>query len=54
MILAAGAVQAEELTGTLKKINDNDIYCWSSESFVPFSYYDNQQKSGRILSTIPT
>ncbi|HAT5557586.1 TPA: amino acid ABC transporter substrate-binding protein [Proteus mirabilis] len=46
MILgAAGAVQAEELTGTLKKINDNDIIIVGHrESSVPFSYYDNQQK----------
>lgn len=46
MILGvAGAVQAEELTGTLKKINDNDIIIVGHrESSVPFSYYDNQQK----------
>ena len=46
MILgAAGAAQAEELTGTLKKINDNDIIIVGHrESSVPFSYYDNQQK----------
>ena len=39
MILgAAGAVQAEELTGTLKKINDNDIIIVGHrESSVPFS-----------------
>lgn len=42
---AAGAVQAEELTGTLKKISDNDIIIVGHrESSVPFSYYDNQQK----------
>lgn len=41
----AGTVQAEELTGTLKKINDNDIIIVGHrESSVPFSYYDNQQK----------
>ncbi|MFD1801698.1 amino acid ABC transporter substrate-binding protein [Mixta tenebrionis] len=40
-----GAAQAEELTGTLKKINDNDvIVVGHRESSVPFSYYDNQQK----------
>ncbi|UXA35242.1 glutamate/aspartate ABC transporter substrate-binding protein [Proteus terrae] len=46
MILgAAVTVQAEELTGTLKKINDNDIIIVGHrESSVPFSYYDNQQK----------
>ena len=50
MILgAAGAVQAEELTGTLKKINDNDIIIVGHrESSVPFSYYE----SGRILSRL--
>ena len=42
---AAGAAQAEELTGTLKKINDNGvIVVGHRESSVPFSYYDNQQK----------
>jgi len=41
----AGAAQAEELTGTLKKINDNGvIVVGHRESSVPFSYYDNQQK----------
>ncbi|MCW2255921.1 glutamate/aspartate transport system substrate-binding protein [Providencia alcalifaciens] len=46
MILGATcAVQAEELTGTLKKINDNDvIVVGHRESSVPFSYYDNNQK----------
>ncbi|QHM70262.1 amino acid ABC transporter substrate-binding protein [Mixta intestinalis] len=40
-----GAAQAEELTGTLKKINDNGvIVVGHRESSVPFSYYDNQQK----------
>ncbi|WP_130834384.1 glutamate/aspartate ABC transporter substrate-binding protein [[Erwinia] mediterraneensis] len=42
---AAGAAQAEELSGTLKKINDNGvIVIGHRESSVPFSYYDNQQK----------
>lgn len=42
---AVGAAQAEELTGTLKKINDNGvIVVGHRESSVPFSYYDNQQK----------
>ncbi|MEZ7212533.1 amino acid ABC transporter substrate-binding protein [Pantoea ananatis] len=42
---AAGAAQAEDLSGTLKKINDNGvIVIGHRESSVPFSYYDNQQK----------
>jgi glutamate/aspartate transport system substrate-binding protein len=42
---AAGAAQAEDLTGTLKKINDSGvIVVGHRESSVPFSYYDNQQK----------
>lgn len=46
MVLGAScAVQAEELTGTLKKINDNGvIVVGHRESSVPFSYYDNSQK----------
>ncbi|PWC19214.1 glutamate/aspartate ABC transporter substrate-binding protein [Brenneria roseae subsp. roseae] len=37
--------QAEELTGTLKKVKDNGvIVIGHRESSVPFSYYDNQQK----------
>ncbi|TDB59748.1 amino acid ABC transporter substrate-binding protein [Photorhabdus khanii] len=41
----AGAAQAEELTGTLKKIKDDGvIIVGHRESSVPFSYYDNQQK----------
>lgn len=46
MILGATcAVQAEELTGTLKKINDNGVVVVGHrESSVPFSYYDNNQK----------
>ncbi|MGC1062012.1 amino acid ABC transporter substrate-binding protein [Pantoea agglomerans] len=42
---AVGAAQAEDLSGTLKKINDNGvIVVGHRESSVPFSYYDNQQK----------
>ncbi|WHS97711.1 MAG: Glutamate/aspartate import solute-binding protein [Pantoea stewartii] len=42
---AAGAAQAEDLSGTLKKINDSGvIVIGHRESSVPFSYYDNQQK----------
>ncbi|MGP2488596.1 amino acid ABC transporter substrate-binding protein [Pantoea ananatis] len=42
---AAGAAQAEDVSGTLKKINDNGvIVIGHRESSVPFSYYDNQQK----------
>ncbi len=45
MLGATCAVQAEELTGTLKKINDNGvIVVGHRESSVPFSYYDNTQK----------
>ncbi|WP_036771556.1 amino acid ABC transporter substrate-binding protein [Photorhabdus australis] len=41
----AGAVQAEEFTGTLKKIKDDGvIIVGHRESSVPFAYYDNQQK----------
>ncbi|MCW7547516.1 amino acid ABC transporter substrate-binding protein [Photorhabdus sp. APURE] len=41
----AGAVQAEELTGTLKKIKDDGvIIVGHRESSVPFAYYDNHQK----------
>ncbi|MCC8457376.1 amino acid ABC transporter substrate-binding protein [Photorhabdus aegyptia] len=41
----AGAVQAEELAGTLKKIKDDGvIIVGHRESSVPFAYYDNQQK----------
>lgn len=37
--------QAEELTGTLKKIKDNGVVVVGHrESSVPFSYYNNQQK----------
>ncbi|AUU00503.1 glutamate/aspartate ABC transporter substrate-binding protein [Morganella morganii] len=42
--LASAAVSAEELAGTLKKINDSGvIIVGHRESSVPFSYYDNQQ-----------
>ncbi|ARF49299.1 glutamate/aspartate ABC transporter substrate-binding protein [Pantoea stewartii] len=42
---AAGAAQAEDLSVTLKKINDSGvIVIGHRESSVPFSYYDNQQK----------
>ncbi|MBJ7221693.1 MULTISPECIES: amino acid ABC transporter substrate-binding protein [unclassified Brenneria] len=42
---ASLAAQAEELTGTLKKVKDNGvIVIGHRESSVPFSYYDNQQK----------
>ncbi|WP_394515408.1 amino acid ABC transporter substrate-binding protein [Pantoea sp. SGAir0215] len=42
---AAGAAQAEDFSGTLKKINDSGvIVIGHRESSVPFSYYDNQQK----------
>lgn len=42
--LASAAVSAEELAGTLKKINDSCvIVVGHRESSVPFSYYDNQQ-----------
>ncbi|CAK9885741.1 MAG: Glutamate/aspartate import solute-binding protein [Candidatus Erwinia impunctatus] len=41
----AGAAHAEELNGTLKKINDTGvIVVGHRESSVPFSYYDNSQK----------
>ncbi|EKT59482.1 amino acid ABC transporter substrate-binding protein [Providencia sneebia] len=45
MLGATCAVQADELTGTLKKVNDNGvIVVGHRESSVPFSYYDNNQK----------
>ncbi|MCA6219229.1 amino acid ABC transporter substrate-binding protein [Photorhabdus antumapuensis] len=41
----AGAAQAEELTGTLKKVKDDGvIIVGHRESSVPFAYYDNHQK----------
>lgn len=43
--IVVGGAQAEDLSGTLKKINDNGvIVVGHRESSVPFSYYDNQQK----------
>ncbi|WP_428945546.1 amino acid ABC transporter substrate-binding protein [Pantoea sp. FN060301] len=60
---AAGVAQAEELTGTLKKINDNGvIVVGHRESSVPFSYYDNSRKvvgysqaySSQIVEAIKT
>ncbi|KEY56879.1 amino acid ABC transporter substrate-binding protein [Serratia sp. DD3] len=43
--MAGSVAHAEELTGTLKKINDNGvIVVGHRESSVPFSYYDNQQQ----------
>ncbi|OON38798.1 glutamate/aspartate ABC transporter substrate-binding protein [Izhakiella australiensis] len=43
--VATTAAQAEDLTGTLKKINDSGvIVVGHRESSVPFSYYNNQQK----------
>ncbi|WP_437214218.1 amino acid ABC transporter substrate-binding protein [Pectobacterium sp. LFLA-215] len=42
---AASVAQAEDLTGTLKKVKDNGvIVIGHRESSVPFSYYDNTQK----------
>ncbi|QKJ86370.1 glutamate/aspartate transport system substrate-binding protein [Paramixta manurensis] len=42
---AAGVAQADDLSGTLKKINDSGvIVVGHRESSVPFSYYDSQQK----------
>ncbi len=44
-IVLAGAVQAEEPTGTLKKIKDsNSITLGHRESSIPFSYYDDKQQ----------
>ncbi|QDQ27080.1 transporter substrate-binding domain-containing protein [Chitinimonas arctica] len=43
--LFAGAAQAEELTGTLKKIADTGIITVGHrESSIPFSYLDDKQK----------
>lgn len=45
LLLAATAVQAQDLTGTLKKISDNnEIVIGHRESSVPFSYLDAEQK----------
>jgi len=44
-ILLAGAVQAQEPTGTLKKIKDaGSITLGHRESSIPFSYYDDKQQ----------
>ncbi|KVE34551.1 glutamate/aspartate ABC transporter substrate-binding protein [Burkholderia sp. BDU5] len=44
--MAAGAVHAQELTGTLKKIKETGVVGLGiRESSVPFSYSDNQQKN---------
>ena len=43
--LLTGAAQAQDLTGTLKKIKDTgEISVAYREASVPFSYLDNQQK----------
>ena len=42
--IAAGATQAQELTGTLKKIKDtNTIQLGVRDSSFPFSYFDDKQ-----------
>lgn len=42
--LAATSAQAQQLTGTLKKVKDTgSITLAVRESSIPFSYYDNQQ-----------
>ena len=47
--------QAEELTGTLKKIKETGvIVVGHRESSVPFSYYDLQQTSLAMRKTILT
>ena len=44
-VLLAGAVQAQDSTGTLKKIKDaNSITLGHRESSIPFSYYDDKQQ----------
>jgi glutamate/aspartate transport system substrate-binding protein len=41
----AGAAQAAELTGTLKKVKDSNTFALAHrESSVPFSYYDDKQR----------
>src|SRR6266550_4582942 len=43
--LIAGSAQAQDLTGTLKKIKDTGtITLGHRESSVPFSYYDDKQQ----------
>ena len=44
-VLLAAAAQAQELSGTLKKIQDTgSITLGHRESSIPFSYYDDQQQ----------
>jgi glutamate/aspartate transport system substrate-binding protein len=44
-IAVAASAQAQELTGTLKKIKDsNTITVGHRESSIPFSYYDDKQQ----------
>ncbi len=44
-VLLAGFVQAQEQTGTLKKIKDSgSITLGHRESSIPFSYYDAKQQ----------
>ncbi|WP_295454989.1 glutamate/aspartate ABC transporter substrate-binding protein [uncultured Thiodictyon sp.] len=44
-LFLTGAVQAQESTGTLKKITQtNSITLGHRESSIPFSYYDDQQR----------
>jgi glutamate/aspartate transport system substrate-binding protein len=44
-LFLAGAVQADEPTGTLKKIKDSSsITLGHRESSIPFSYYDDKQQ----------
>jgi glutamate/aspartate transport system substrate-binding protein len=44
-LVLVGAVQAQEPTGTLKKIKDaNAITLGHRESSIPFSYYDDKQQ----------
>ncbi len=44
-MLLAGAVQAQDQTGTLKKIKDSgSITLGHRESSIPFSYYDDKQQ----------
>jgi glutamate/aspartate transport system substrate-binding protein len=45
MVLATGIAQAQELTGTLKKIRDTgSITIGHRESSIPFSYLDDKQQ----------
>ncbi|AOI39421.1 hypothetical protein WG70_07155 [Burkholderia oklahomensis EO147] len=50
--MAAGAVRAQELTGSLKKIEGTAVVGFGiRESSVPFSYFDNQQQTSAIRAT---